>query len=253
MRNIFAIARKEIKSSFVTPVAYVVMAGFLLISGFFFFSLLQQYNTVLQQAAMMPDVSPNLNEWVVVPFYQTLEIILIFIIPILTMRSVAEEKRQGTFELLATSPISVGEIVWGKFFGVSFVCVAMLLLGFIFPAVLIVFADPEVPPIFIGFLGMLLFSLSFVALGVAVSTTTKSQTVAGIVSLVALLLLYIIDAPAAKLGEGAAAVFRYMAPSNHSQQMLKGVLAGGDMLYFFSLIALGIFISNRVLDAGRWR
>ena len=113
MRTILRIAAKEIKINFVTPLAYIICAGFMVVSGFFFLSLLQQFNTVVSQAAMIRKISPNLNEWVIVPYYQTLEIVLIFLIPILTMRSLAEEKKTGTFELLLTSPISMGQLVWG--------------------------------------------------------------------------------------------------------------------------------------------
>ncbi len=253
MRNSLTIASREIRSSFVTPLAYAVFAGFLVLSAFFFFSLLQQFNTLVMQSAMLRDVNTSLNEWVITPYYQTLEIVLIFLIPVLTMRVVAEEKRSGTFELLATSPISVAELVLGKFLGVAFVTTVMLLLSFLFPLVLINFADPETLPVFVGFLGVLLFSLAYVAIGVAVSSCTKSQTVAGVISLVTLLVLYIVDAPADKIGGTTATVLKYLAPSSHTEMFTKGVLAGADIVYFLSLIVAGLFVANRVLDAQRWR
>jgi ABC-2 type transport system permease protein len=253
MRNIFSIAGRDIKASFVTPVAYVVFTGYLLLSGFFFFTLLQQFNPMSEQAAMLRDITPNLNEWVVSPFYQTMEIVLIFLVPLLTMRAVAEEKHSGTFELLATSPVTVNEIVLGKALAIGFVSFVMLLLSFVFPAVLIFYADPEVPPVFIGFLGLLLFTWSFAALGLAVSSCTRSQTVAGIVSLVLLLIFYVIDAPASQLGPRAGAMMKYLAPTTHVEMMLKGVLQGSDLVYFASVIIFGLFVANRVLDAQRWR
>lgn len=253
MRNILSIALKDIRSSFVTPVAYVVITGFMLLSGFFFFTLLQQYNSIAMQAAMAPQLQPNLNEWVVAPFYQTMEIILIFLIPVLTMRSISEEKRGGTFELLITSPIKVSEIVAGKVFAIFAVTFVMLLLSFVYPLTLIIFADPEVIPIFVGFLGIVLFAWSFSALGVAVSACTKSQTVAGVISMVVLLVFYVIDAPAAHLGMSGAVFLKYLAPSGHADMFLKGVIQGSDLIYFFSVIAFGLFLANRVLDAERWR
>ncbi|MFN8390364.1 MAG: ABC transporter permease subunit [Bdellovibrionota bacterium] len=253
MRNILAIAARDIRSSFVTPIAYVVFAGFLLLSGFFFFTLLQQFNPMSEQAAMMRDMTPNLNEWVVGPYFQTMEVVLIFLVPLLTMRSIAEEKHNGTFEMLMTSPVSVGQIVLGKAFAVGFVSFVMLLLSFVFPAVLIAFADPEVPPILIGFLGLLLFTWAFAAIGLAVSAFTRSQTVAGVVSLVVLLIFYVIDAPTSQLGPEAGSFFKYLAPTSHIEMMLKGVLQGSDLVYFASVILFGLFVANRALDAQRWR
>jgi len=249
----FAIAAKEIKSSFSTPLAYVLLAGFLLLSGFFFFTLLTQFNEVLSKSQMLPTEKPSLNEWVVIPFYQTLEILLVFLVPILTMRSIAEERQLGTFELLATSPLSVSEIVFGKFLGTVSVVFIMLLFSFSFPFVLILFSDPEIMPIFIGFFGLCLFAFSFISIGIAVSSFSKNQTIAGFITLVLLLVFYIIGAPADKLQGTPAAVLRYLTPSTHSEILLKGVITGVDLVYFFSLIAFGLFVANRVLDAERWR
>lgn len=252
-RGIFVLSGKEIRSSFVTPLGYVVITGFLLLAGFFFFTILQQYNSFLAQAALMKNVSPNLNEWVVNPYYQTLEIILIFLVPILTMSSIAGERQHGTFELLLTSPVSTTSIVLGKFLGVSAVVVLMLLLSFVFPGVLLVFADPEIVPVFVGLVGVILFALAFVALGVAVSAFARSPIVAGVISLVVLLVFYIADAPAQHLGDRSAALLRYLAPATHTEPLIKGVLASGDVVYFISVTVVGLFIANRALDAQRWR
>ena len=253
MCTVIDIAKKEIRSSFVTPLAYIVIAGFMLVGGFFFFSLLQQFNSILAQAAMMKQITPNLNEWVVMPYFQTLEIILLFLIPVLTMRSIAEERKNGTFEMLITSPISVAQIVWGKFLGLAFVIVVMLLMSFFFCLILIKFADPEVYPIFVGFLGIILFALALSSLGIGISSFTQSQTVAGVVSLVLLLIFFVIDAPAAKLGGPIASFLQYLAPSGHTQNFLKGVIQSEDVIYFLSLMFVGMFVSTRALEAHRWR
>ena len=253
MKSIFSIAGRDIRSSFVTPVAYAVISGYVLLSGFFFFTLLQQFNSLSSQAAMMQNLTPNLNEWVIYPFYQTMEIVLIFLVPLLTMRSIAEEKQNGTFEMLVTSPLSVNQIVLGKALGVFFVSTVMILLSAIFPLVLVFLADPEAKPIFIGMFGLTLFAWAFVALGIAVSAFTKSQTVAGVVSLVLLLVFYVIDAPASQLSGGPAAFVKYLAPANHCELMLKGVLQGSDLVYFMSVILFGLFVANRALDGQRWR
>ena len=253
MSTVINIAKKEIKSSFVTPLAYIVIAGFMLVGGFFFFSLLQQFNSILAQASMMPQLTPNLNEWVVAPYYQTLEIILLFLIPVLTMRTIAEERKNGTFEMLITSPISVSQIVWGKFLGLSVVILLMLAMSFFFCVILMTFADPEIYPIFVGFLGVVLFALAISALGVGISSFTQSQTVAGVVSLVLLLIFYVIDAPAAKLGGPVGSLLQYIAPTGHTQNFIKGVIQSEDIIYFLSVTFVGIFVSSRALEAHRWR
>ena len=253
MRNTLTIAFREIRSGFVTPLAYVVLASFMFLSGFFFFSLLQQFNSVLQQAMLIPDENPSLNAWVIVPYYQTLEVVLIFLIPVLTMRSIAEEKRSGTFEMLLTSPISVSQLIVGKFLGVATIAIAMLVLSLAYPLILVAFSDPEVMPIFIGWFGVVLFALSFISIGVAVSACTESQTVAGVVSIVTLLVFYILDAPAEKLGGSLAGILKYLAPTSHMELFVKGVLTGTDVVYFLSVCALGLFFANRVIDAERWR
>lgn len=250
---ICTVAGKEVRSTFVTPLGYVVITGFLIVSGFFFFTILQQYNSFLAQASLMRDVTPSLNEWVITPYFQTLEVILIFLVPILTMNAVAGERNQGTFELLLTSPISTGTITLGKFFGTSIVVVIMLGLSFVFPGVLLAFADPEVAPILVGFVGVILCALCFVAIGIAVSSFAKSPIVAGVISLVILLLFYIIDAPAPHVGDAGAAFLKYLAPSTHTEPLIKGVMASTDIVYFLSVVAAGLFIANRALDAERWR
>ncbi len=253
MKPVITIALRELKSNFVTPLAYVVITGFLLLSGFFFFSLLQQFNGVLAQASLMPEMTPNINQWVITPYLRTLEIILLFLIPILTMRAIADEKQSGTFELLFTSPITVNQIVLGKFIGVSLVILIMLGLSSVFFLALIPFANPEIPPMLVGFIGVILFSMSFTGLGVAISACTKNQTVAGVSSLVIFLLFYAIDAPAAHFGEIGAYVLGYLAPANHMELITKGVISSTDLVYFFSVMFLGLFAANRILDAERWR
>ena len=253
MKTLLTVAAKDIRSSFVTPVAYVAIAGFVLLSGFFFFTLLQQFNSISAQAALFKDINPNLNEFVVNPFYSTMEIVLIFLVPLLTMRSFAEERSQGTFELLMTSPITPTALVWGKFLAVSVVCTVMLLLSLVFPGVLVIYSDPEVGPIFVGFVGLLLFALSFCAIGVAISSFTSSQAVAGVVGLVTLLIFYVIDAPAGQLTGPLHSFFKYISPTNHSEMFLKGVVQSSDIVYFISVIFIGLFVANRVIDAQRWR
>jgi ABC-2 type transport system permease protein len=147
----------------------------------------------------------------------------------------------------------VGEIVLGKFASIAIVLLAMLSAALIFPALLVEFGNPEVPPILSGFLGVLLCSLGFASIGMAVSSFTENQVVAGVASMVTLLLLYVIQAPAESLGGTWAEVFQYISPIEQLQDPLRGVLSLKSMSYFLSMILLGLFLSRRALEAYRWR
>ena len=258
MRNIIAIGRREILSFFVSPVAYFVITGFTLLAGYFFFNLVGIFNVFLQRYNAMPpmyrqNAGPNLNQWVIEGYYQTLVVILVFLIPLLTMRVIAEEKKRGTFELLVTSPVSVTEIVLGKFLGVAFVIFMMMLSVFIFPMLLCFYGNPEIMPIFSGILALTLCALSFASIGMAVSSFTENQVVAGICSMVTLLLLYVIHSPAESLEGGMKEVLLSLSPVIQLKDMVSGVITLKSLVYFSCLIFLGLFLSQRALESYRWR
>ena len=256
MRNIWAICKRELLAFFVSPIAYFVITGFTLLVGFFFFNHLSYFAQMVEMSAMISlrgkDL-PNLNQTVIEGVYQTMVVILVFLIPLLTMRTIAEEKKKGTFELLITSPVSVSQIVLGKFLSIAVVLIIMLSVNLIFPALLMKYGNPEVLPIVSGFLGLVLCSLGFASIGMAVSSFTENQVVAGVVSMVTLLLLYVIQAPAESLGGAAADVFRYLSPVDQLQDLLRGIITLKSITYFVSMIVIGLFLSQRALEAYRWR
>lgn len=257
VKNIYAIFKREMLAFFVSPIAYIVITGFIFLCAYFFYNFLGYYDLVLQQYAAMPyqmnKQLPSMNEFVVARYYYTLMVILVFMIPMLTMRLIAEEKRTGTFELLAISPLSVTEIVLGKFFGVSFVVIVMLLLAFLFPCLLYVYGQIEFMPMLTGLIGMILYALGFVAIGMAISSFTSNQMVAAISSMVVLLLLYMINSPAESVGGSIGELLKYLSPSEQVVDMLLGVVQLKTVIYFVSVILFGIFLSQRALEAQRWR
>src|SRR2546428_3631426 len=179
MRNLFTIAGKEIRSLFVSPIAYVVLTGFLLLGGWFFFNLLIRFAKALNIYAGLQNAEGtqglNLNEYVTAPLLHNLTIVLVIMIPIITMRAFAEEKRSGTYELLLTSPLTVSEIVLGKLLGaVIFVAVMILLTG-IYPAILLLYGNPELGIIGAGYLGLFLLAVVFVSVGLLTSSLTENQ------------------------------------------------------------------------------
>lgn len=257
MRNVFAIAKRELLSMFVSPVAYFVIGGFGVIGAYFFYLILFYYNIYVVQAAQMPWAGsqvPSLNQFVIEQYFRTLLVILVFLIPILTMRTIAEERRRGTFELLITSPVSVLEIVLGKFLGVGTLVVTMVLLASVYPLFLPFVAEPELAPLFSGIGGIILFALGLSAVGIAASSYTENQVVAAASSMVVLLLLYVIQAPAEEGGTSWFTEFlRFISPQSQVDDLLKGVLSLKSVFYFLSLITLGIFLSVRALESYRYR
>lgn len=253
----WAICKREILSYFVSPVAYFVLTGFLLLGGYFFFNLLGYFNLVLERYRQMPFMAggnmPNLNQWVVEGYYQTLLVILVFLIPLLTMRLIAEDKKRGTFELLVTSPLSVFDIALGKFLGVAFIVAVMVSITGAFPLLLVWYGNPEIFPILSGFLGVLLCAIAFASIGMAASAISENQIVAGVSGMVVLLLLYVIHSPAESIGGVVGEFLRNMSPVVQVQDLIRGVVSLKSLAYFVSLILIGLFFSQRALDAHRWR
>ncbi|MBX3025524.1 ABC transporter permease [bacterium] len=257
MRNILAIAAKDLRSQFVSPIAYVVLTGFLLLGGWFFFNLLARFNVLLNLYLSFrnPEAMQrlNLNDFVIAPLLHNLSVILVILVPVITMRSFAEEKRSGTYELLMTSPLSVTEIVLGKFFGAFAFVFFMLLLTGIYPLILVLYGNPEIGVLLSGFLGLLLLATAFVAVGLLTSSFTENQIIAAVSCLVALLLLYVISWPADTAGETMGAVLKYVSLTEHFSELVKGVIDTRDLAYFGSVIVLALFLTQRSVESLRWR
>ena len=257
MRNAFTIAGREIRSYFVSPIAYVVLTGFLLLGGWFFFNLLARFNFLLTiySAQQNPQVLQrlNLNEFVIAPLLHNLSVVLVILVPVITMRSLAEEKKAGTYELLLTSPLKISEIVIGKFLAAFVIVALMVALTGVYPLILMVYGNPEIGVILGGYLGLLLLATSFVAVGVLTSSFTENQIIAAVTCLVSLLLLYIIAWPAETAGETVGAVLRYLSLTEHFGQMVKGVVDSKDLVYFATVIGLALFLTQRSVESIRWR
>jgi ABC-2 type transport system permease protein len=257
MKNILAIASKELRSYFVSPIAYVVLTGFLLLGGWFFFNLLARFNFLLSLYGAMqnPEVMArlNLNELVIAPLLQNLSVVLVILVPMITMRSFAEERRAGTYELLLTSPLSITEIVLGKFFGAFAFMLVMIGLTGIYPLLLAIYGNPEVGVMMAGYLGLLLLATAFISVGLLTSSVTENQIIAAVSCLVVLLLLYVISWPAETAGEPLGAILKYLSLTEHLTEMVKGVIDTKDLVYFASVILLSLFLTQRSVESIRWR
>ena len=260
MRNVLTIIGKELRSYFVSPVAYVVLTGFLLLGGWFFFNLLSRFSLLLTlylqfQGGQGAEAANrlNLNDYVISPLMHNLSIVLVILVPMITMRAYAEEKKGGTYELLLTSPVRTGEIVLGKFLAsFLFVCLMIGLTG-IYPAILLAFGNPELGVIAAGYLGLLLLATAFVTVGLLTSSFTENQIIAAVSGLVATLLLYVIGWPADAAGNVLGPLLRYLSITEHFAEMVKGLIDTRDLVYFASLIALALFLTQRSVESLRWR
>ncbi|HEY9840169.1 MAG: ABC transporter permease [Candidatus Sericytochromatia bacterium] len=237
MNQIWAITLKELKSYFVSPIAYIVTAMFLLISGYFFTLIL----SITKDAGMMTYLFGNMA------------VILLLMAPMISMRLFAEEQRARTLELLLTSPISDAGIVLGKFLASALLLGMMLALTLHFPIALIVLGNPDGLPILSGYLGIFLMGCAFLAIGMLTSTWTQNQIVAAISAFSISLLLWFLGASSSLAGAGLGQVLTYLSLNTHYESFAKGLLSLSDLLYYASLIGILLFMTVRSLETRRWR
>ena len=252
--NIWAIARRELRVYFTSPIAYIVLAMFAVVFGYFFYSALAFFAFYSAQAATQPGGPPlNVNQFIVQPTLGNFTIILLFLMPMLTMRLFAEEQRSGTIELLLTSPLTDYEIIIGKWLGAMLLYACMLGLVVVNFSVLFLYTTPDWRAILVGLLGMLLIGGALLALGAFISTLTKNQIVAGALTFGLFLLLWVLNWVNQYSTSTIGQVCEYLSMPPHFEQFSKGVIELKDTVYYVSAIALGLFLSKRSLESLRWR
>jgi len=254
MRNVSIIFRKELRSYFVSPVAYLLLTMFALIFSFFFWNILKYFIVMGMNAQMRGQMFPmNLNEDVIRPLFSDASIIGLFLIPMITMRLFAEEKRSGTIELLATSPVRDVEIILGKWLASMALYTCMLLFTALNFAFLFIYGNPDWKPLALGYLGLLLQAGGLLAIGTLISTMTKNQIIAGAVTFGVCLALWIIDWPAEFETATWAQVLSYLSVVRHLDSFSKGVFEIKDAVFYLSMIFLGLFLTTRSMESLRWR
>jgi ABC-2 type transport system permease protein len=254
MRNTWVICQKELNSYFVSPVAYLLLTMFAIIFGFFFWTSVAYFNTASLQAQMSGQPMPmSVNEYVIRPLLSNIGVIGLFFIPMITMRLFAEEKRTGTIELLATSPIRDIEIVIGKWLSALILYAVLLLFSAINFSFLFRYGNPDWKPLAIGYLGLLLQAGGLLAIGTFISTLTRNQIVAGAATFGVCLLLWVLEWPSGFETAGWAKILAYMSVVTHIDSFSKGVLDTKDAVYYLSLIFLGLFLTSRSMESLRWR
>ncbi len=231
-----SILKKEFKTYFYSPIAYVFIGFFLLLSGYFFAT-----TNLFYGAADMKMVFGNMN------------IIFLFLTPILTMRLLSEEKRSKTDQLLITSPVNITGIVLGKYFAAVAVLLIALLITGIYPLILSIFGSPATAETLGGYLGFFFLGTSFIAIGLFISSLTESQITSAIVSFGVLIFLWVIDwiVPAVQ-NQFFANILEWLSILKRFQDFLIGVLNLTPILYYLTFSAIFIFLTIQVLEKRRW-
>jgi ABC-2 type transport system permease protein len=255
MKNLWIIAKKELRTYFTSPIAYVVMTVFLVLVGFFFYSLMYWFNAQSMQMAQNQYYANqiNINQMLFSPLFHNISIILLLMLPLLTMRLFAEEKKIGTEELLYTSPISVGEIIIGKFIASLLVLVAMLALTGLLAVFTFLYGNPELAPVLMGYLGLFLLGASFIAIGLFFSSLTDNQIVAAVLTFGSLLLFWIISWASNAATGFWKEVLNYVSIFQHFDNLTQGILDTTDVVYYISFAFFGLFLTHTVIQSRRWR
>jgi ABC-2 type transport system permease protein len=232
------IARRELGAYFASPVAYLVMAAFLAIAGYFFSVLL-----VLSRQATMQLVFGNMV------------VVLLFIAPLLAMRLLSEEQRMGTIELLMTSPVRDWQVVWGKWLAAFVLFLVMMAFTTLYVVVLRWLGNPDYGPILSGYLGIILLGAALLALGTLTSAVTENQIVAAVLGVALVVLLYVSSALTQVVGADSllGRFFEYLALSGHFSDFTRGVVDTRHIIYYVSLVAGTLYLATRALETRRWR
>jgi ABC-2 type transport system permease protein len=265
MKHVTTIASRELRSLFVSPVAYAVITLFVLLAGFFFLSSLLQFEEYvlrMQQFQYFDQLKElNLNDHVIAPFLGVMSIVLLFMVPGITMGLFASEKANHTDELLLTSPLTMWDIVLGKFLAAAAFVTLLVVLLTLYPALLMMYGDPELKKTFAGLLGLWLVGLTYAAVGAFASSLTRNQIIAFAFSFVLLLILWMLsflaDLGAAGGAAGSASwltdFLRWLSTAEHFERFVKGLIDTGDLAYFGVMIGSALLLTKFAVESVRWR
>ncbi len=231
----FAIFKRELKSYFYSPIAYALIGLFILLSSVFFLliNLSQQY----------ADFTGNLS---------TMGFLLLFIVPILTMKILAEDRKNGTEVLLVTSPASIANIVVGKFLATFSVFMVMTGITFIYPILLAIYGKPPFAQLVGAYIGFILLGAAFISVGVFASALTENQVVAAIIAFVSLIIMWLMDSIASYVGGIPAKVLSWLSLLSRYNDFTAGILNLSPIIYYLSFTAVFIFLTIQVIERRRW-
>ncbi len=255
MRATLAIARREISGMFSSPVGWLCLVGFSMISGVFFALMTSEFTVMVAQAAYNPYTAEtiDLGSWLIQPYFANTAILLLMLAPAVTMRLFAEDRKRGSIELLMASPIGSGQIVLGKYIGAVGFMTSMIAMTTPMIALLYWVATPDTGLIVCGYAAMWLMGAAFIAVGVFTSAMTESQIVALILGFGALLVLWLLSTADSFVAGTAGTLLTELSILSHIDQLMKGLLHTSDVAYFVSFIGVCLFATTQWVEGYRWR
>ena len=253
--KVWPIYKKEMRLYFTSPIAWVILTIFLFIAGYFFYSIFAFFTLASMQSAMNPAMARDLNvtDSVLRPLFSNISVILLLLMPLVTMRLFAEERRSGTIELLLTYPVRDGAVLIGKYLAGLTLYAIMLALTLFYPLLVAYFARVEWGPLATGYLGLLLMGATFLGVGIFASSLTENQIVASIITFGVLLIFWVIGWSSDYLGGTWGRVLSHLSLIEHFDGFAKGVLDTRDVLYYVDFTIVALFLTLRSLEARRWR
>ncbi len=255
MKNSWVIAKRDLGSFFNSPIFYVITTVFLIIYSYIFVNILSFFSMQSMQSGQFQQMGMalNINEMVIEPSFQNMAVVLLLIIPIVTMRSFAEEKKSKTFRLLLSSPVDLKEIIWGKFLACMIVITLMVLISSYSIGFLFMIGEPDIGPVLTGYLGILLTTGCYVSVGIFASSLTENQIVAAVITFGFSLFMWVIGWGSQAANSTTGQVLEYLSVIEHMDRFLKGMIETSDLTYYLSFIIFGLFLCYRTLDSNRWR
>ena len=254
MKNVLLICKKELKSYFASPIAYLLMAFFGLIFGATFYSATKEMVNFGFRAQMMGQQQPmNVNEMIIRPLLGFASTITLFLLPMITMRLIAEEKRTGTIELLMTSPVKDMEIILGKWLGALLLYLCILGMSMINIAMLFIWSKPDWKPLLVGYLGLILQGACLLAIGTFISATTRNQIIAGGVTFFVCLFLWLLSWYTANEPSPFYQALNYVSIVTHMENFQKGLVDSKDVIFYCTMIFFSLFMTSRAMESLRWR
>jgi ABC-2 type transport system permease protein len=280
VRNALAIAWREVRTYFTSPLAYVIIGVFLALSGYIFWASLVRFSELCLRYGNNPYVfnQLNVNDMVIRPLFGSMGVIFLLMIPVISMRLLAEERKSGTSELLFTCPVTSGQVVVGKYLGATLLLLVMLGVTLAYPILIsTTSARPDMQPTLIGYFGVLLMGMSFLGVGLLISAMTENQIIAAVGAFGALLILWSIGwvADAAtvtlagllnsatfgiweKLGFGLGGptlgdLLNKISITEHFQDFRKGLLDTEHLVFYLSMVFVTLFLTQRIVESQKWR
>jgi ABC-2 type transport system permease protein len=265
MKHLPAIAGRELRSYFVSPVAYVVLVLFAVLGGFFFVASVLSFDANVAQAQQFQAFDflreLNLNDHLIMPFYQIMWIVVLFLVPGLTMGLFASEKTNGTQELLMTSPITIWELVLGKYLAAAAMVTLLVVMLGLWTGILFLYGEPEPLKTLAGLLGLWLIGLAYAAVGCFASSLTRNQLIAFFLALVLLLILWLLSVVAdlgaaggaAAAGGGVSDLLRWLSSADHFEDLMKGLVDTRALAYFAFVIGTFLLLTKAAVESVRWR